>query len=166
MKKYHFTLGHDTEETRIYGGTLLTPMRGFKLGLKVAKLVSEIIGKLEIDFSLEELISESAFDNKEALSKLLKLLCDGFKYFDDDEYMELVEEVVTKSSIYAKVDGEKDVSLNNINDLNKWFERFPQDFLIFTAHILWQNASPFLPRDLLEINNEKNSKDSTKSLLN
>lgn len=167
MKKYHFILGKGQPLPRVYAGTLLTPMRGFKLGMKVAKLISNIISKVEVDFKLIDLIKDTTTDGeltKVAFDKVLHLLFDGLKYFDDDVYMSLVEEVITKSSVHARVDQGVEENINTINDLDRWFGKYPQDLLIFTARVLWENSSPFLPKEFLK--EEKTTNSTTPSLLN
>lgn len=151
MKKYTFILGDNTDEKRIYSGTLLSPIRGFKLGMKFAKLVSEIVSKTSMDFKLEDLVGlgDESKLNKELMDKFFYYIIEGLNHFDPDKYMSLVEEIITKSSIHAKIDGKPDVQLNDLHAMNKWFVDFPEDMIIFTANILWRNSTPFLPKGIL-----------------
>ncbi len=149
--KYTFSLGKMTGSPRTYQGTLLPPMEGFKIGTKAVKLLA---CTAKDDTVLEEIkclidsSDQSDSSNDDLLSNGIKLFAKILQEFDIDGYLEMVDMIVLRTCIHAKVDGETASALiNSKADMNKWFTKYPQDLLLFTANIIFRNSSPFLPEE-------------------
>ena len=151
--KYTFSLGKisETDTPRIYQGTLLSPMEGFKIGAKAVKLLACTAKDDTVLAEIKDLIVSSDKDdtnNDDLLSRGIKLFAKVLQEFDIDGYLDMVDVIVTRTCIHAKVDGEsQSVLINSKADMNKWFTHYPQDLLLFTANVIFRNSSPFLPEE-------------------
>jgi len=160
FSKYTFIIGKkEDSDKRIYSGTLLSPMSGFKLGMRVAKMISTVLMNAKITDDLDSLLNiedSDKMDNSDMVKKGLKFIVQCLEYIDVDGYMGLVNEILENTPIYARVDkkdlggkpSQESVLLSNESSINKWFGEYPQDLLLFSANILFKNSSPFLPEEL------------------
>ncbi len=131
QNKKVFIIGKEDDQPRSYSITLLQPMDGMYLSMKLGKMIS----KMPIDD-----IKLSDTPDKATLMALVEAL-------DPDEMMTLVKSILKKTSIFAQINA-KDTSLNQEGAFNEWFSAHREDLFVFAFQLIWANVSPFLPEEL------------------
>lgn len=138
--KYIFELGENP--VRTYKGQRMRPLDGCAIGLKVWKIVLEVLGG--ISFSEDERTQEE---------RMFQILSKAFEKVDTSIFMGLMKSIATAPGvlIFASVEGDtKTYTLDNEKRINDWFSKYPEDLLKFAVQIIWETSSPFLPKEVKE----------------
>lgn len=149
--EYVFILGDETK--RVYNGRRLSPFKGSKLGLRFGKLIASAFKDANIENKKVSLsrILDSTVSDKETLSDTLIILAEALNSFNEELFFSLVKEVIENTWIAVKIEGQHDSHIiSSIPKFDEWFEKYPEDLLIFSAQILFKNSTPFLPKNWLQ----------------
>ena len=149
---YTFSLG-DTPK-RHYKGQRLRPKDGFSLGLKVSKELCTVLASS--GSSIESLggnkdSDNKDSDNKDSDNKNIGVIVNALSKINPDVFLGFVDMVLSSTIIEASSDGGDNANLVSERAINDWFGRYPEDYLMFTGYVLWENVSPFLPKPFQEV---------------
>lgn len=142
---YTFSLG-DTPK-RHYKGQRLRPKDAFSLGLKVSKELCTVLSAS--GSSLESLGGKEGSEDSD--NKNIGIMVNALSKINPDVYLGFVDTVISSTIIEASSDGGDNANLVSERAINDWFGRYPEDYLMFTGYILWENVSPFLPKPFQEV---------------
>ena len=143
--EYIFSLGDSPK--RHYKGKRLRPVEAFKLGMKVSKELCSVLSAS--GSSIDELGTEEKGKEENNSPSAMSTIVKAIAQINPDIYIGFVDSILKSTIIEASADGGENRNLVSEKAINEWFELYPEDYLMFTAQVLWQNVSPFLPKAFL-----------------